>query len=94
MGNLWLTALPVAWYFLSETACKLGNLHRVKNGSRKLFTRSRVHICSMLTKREREVRKRENLISLEFSFWTCFISGSMDGEESVFLVILSDWNFY
>lgn len=55
----------LAWYFLSETACKLGNLHRV-HGSRKLFTRSRVHVCSMFRRKER--RKRGSK-AREFNFF-------------------------
>lgn len=72
MGNLWAPRPTVGRYFLSETGCKLGNLHRV-HGSRKLFT------CSYLFDVDGESERIEF-----FFFWNCFISGAIDGEESVF----------
>lgn len=41
-----------ARYFLSETGCKLGNLHRVHKGRESYL---RVHICSILTERVKEL---------------------------------------
>lgn len=52
-----------ARYFLSETGCKLGNLHRVHKGRESYL---RVHICSILTERVREL----NFFFLElFYLW-------------------------
>lgn len=71
MGNLWAPRPTVARYFLSETGCKLGNLHRV-HGSRKLFT------CSYLFVVDGESER------IEFFFFGIVLSLARSMERRVF----------
>lgn len=70
-GIYGLPALPSADIFFQKQVVNL-EIYIECTGQESYL---RVHICSLLTERVRE---------LNFFFWNCFISGAIDGEESVF----------
>lgn len=92
MGNLWAPRPTVGRYFLSETGCKLGNLHRV-HGSRKLFT------CSYLFDVDGESERIEFFFLELFYLWRdrwrgeCFLGNSAWLEFLLTFILLVSFKF-